>query len=53
VLRDAGLAEPEVFDQLADGPLALAEQVQDLPAGGLGECGEGGADGDLYYQAVI
>jgi len=36
VLRHAGLAEPEVLDQLADGPLALPEQVEDLPARGLG-----------------
>jgi hypothetical protein len=37
MLRRAGLAQPELFDQLADRPGPLEEQIQDAPARGLGE----------------
>jgi hypothetical protein len=36
VLRDPGLAEPEVVDQVADRPLPRMQQIEDPPPGGLG-----------------
>jgi hypothetical protein len=39
MLRDAGLAEPEVVDQLTDGALALPQEIEDLAAVWLGEGG--------------
>jgi hypothetical protein len=31
-----------VLDELADGAGSFAEEVEDVPPSGLGECGEGG-----------
>lgn len=43
VLRDRRLTEAEVVDEFADGPLAVAEQIEDREPPRLGqnlECGE-------------
>ena len=40
VLRDGGLAEAQVVDEDADGPLAAPEQVEDVAARRLGEDSE-------------
>ena len=37
VLGDGGLAEPEAINELANGPLALAEQIQDREPPALGK----------------
>jgi hypothetical protein len=46
MLGDAGLADPESSDEVADGPLTAAKQVEDLPAVGRCECGVRGV-GDI------
>jgi hypothetical protein len=40
VLGGAGLAQPEVLDELADRPWPVAEEVQDVPPSRLGEGSE-------------
>jgi hypothetical protein len=47
MLRHARLAQPQPRDQVAHRPLAPAQQVQDLPPGGLGESGISGHDNIL------
>jgi hypothetical protein len=42
VLGDGGLGEGKAVDEVADGSLAGAEEVEDAPAGGVGEGVEGG-----------
>src|SRR4051812_43476151 len=42
VLRDAGLRDPQLVDELADGSLTFAQEVQDLAARGLRYGGERG-----------
>ena len=37
VLRDPGLAEPKVLDELADQVLAVAQQIEDPAAAGIGQ----------------
>ena len=52
VLGDAGLAEVDPRDEVADGPLAVAQQVEDLAAGRLRECRVGRHELS-YYQLAI
>ena len=52
VLGDAGLAEVEARDEVAGGPLAVAQQVEDLASGRFGERRVGGHRRS-YYQLAI
>jgi hypothetical protein len=42
MLRDAGLAQLQALDQLADGALPVQQQIEDPTPGRLGEDVEGG-----------
>ena len=48
MLGDAGLAEPELVDQLADRVLALAQQVEDPAPAGVGQHIEDGGHEGQY-----
>jgi hypothetical protein len=53
VLGDAGLAEREAVDQLADRTLPLTKQVQDLPTRWLGHQLERSRHRVIHYQIAI
>jgi hypothetical protein len=53
MLRHARLAELEPLDELADVPLALAQQLQDVAPSRLGENGKGNTHDRTYYHSVI
>src|SRR5215210_499468 len=54
VLRHARLAEPDSLDELADGPLALTQELQDAAPSRLGENGKGSThEGDILPPSYI
>jgi hypothetical protein len=53
VLRDARLAELQMLDELADGPLALPKQLEDLPPRRVRDSGEGGSYGSRAHGEHI
>src|SRR5688572_24805324 len=52
VLGDAGLAERQALDDVADGALADAQQVEDLATVGFGERGVGGHPRSYYPMEI-
>ena len=57
VLGDAGLAEVETLHEVVHRPLAVAQEIEDLAAGRLGDGGVGGhaalilPDGNMKWGA--
>ena len=53
VLRDRGLRHVERGDDLADGPFALAEQIEDQAPVGLGERFESGGHPSILLYSYM